>query len=126
MREASHHYWKRDRDGNVRLLASMENGTEKYFFPPISQCSPLARQFKDAELSPLASVYSFTWIHPNPKTGAASFCLIYADFPEKVRVLGRMQLPPGVRPAIGDIVRVEIDEADAANPQYLFVPALRS
>jgi uncharacterized OB-fold protein len=89
--------------------------------------SPAAPRFEAITLSDVAMLYSFTVIHPNPKTGQAPFALIYADFPEDVRVFGRLDLSEGDRPRIGMSVRVVPEEAVASDettgPAYRFVSA---
>jgi uncharacterized OB-fold protein len=74
-------------------------------------------------LSATGEVYSYTIIHPGPKSGKPPFALIYADFPEKARVLGRLRLAPAQRPTIGMKVSVEIENSDDGSPRYVFVPA---
>ncbi|MCP6335838.1 OB-fold domain-containing protein, partial [Klebsiella pneumoniae] len=64
-----------------------------------------------------AELYSFTVIHPSPKTGLAPFALVYADFPEDVRVFGRLDLPEGARPEIG----MRIAPVGASAEAYVFV-----
>ena len=44
------------------------------------------------------------------QTGKPPFALAYADFPEGVRVLGRLEFD--ARPAIGAALSVEVDEVD--------------
>jgi uncharacterized OB-fold protein len=73
-------------------------------------------------ISDRAVLYSFTVIHPNPKSGQAPFALAYADFPEKVRVFGRLRLPAGERPRIGMALRPVAD----ATAGYAFIPAPES
>ncbi|GLR77747.1 OB-fold domain-containing protein (plasmid) [Azospirillum oryzae] len=73
-------------------------------------------------LSPEASLYSFTVVHPSPKTGQPPFTLAYADFPEQVRVLGRLKLPEGACPMIGARLRVELDATAGGEQTYVFVP----
>lgn len=104
----------------VRLAASRELSTKKGVFPQIPDISPAAPRFEPISLSETAQLYSFTIIHPNPKTGQMPFALIYADFPEDVRVFGRLELSADERPVIGMPVRsVSRDDGSA----YFFVKA---
>jgi uncharacterized OB-fold protein len=64
-------------------------------------------------------LYSYTIIHPSPKAGLPPFALAYADFPEDVRVFGRLEFPAGARPAIGMRLRPVRPSAGS----YVFVPA---
>lgn len=116
-------FWTRDTTNQVRLLASLELDSGIHLFPPIPAQSPLADRFRVVALSPTASIFSFTEIHPNPKSGKSPFVLIYADFPELVRVLGRLRMTHPARPVIGDSVCVDIEDGGENGPQYVFVPA---
>ncbi|MDB5577631.1 MAG: hypothetical protein JWR80_2807 [Bradyrhizobium sp.] len=114
---------------DVRLIlkASRDRVTGGGVFPRIPDQAPSASRFEPITLSPVATLYSYTIVHPNPKTGEKPFALIYADFPEQVRVFGRLELPAGDRPKIGmaltvvsaDPTRSAADDGDA----YLFIPA---
>lgn len=107
----------------LALAASRDRVSGRGIFPRIPDQSPAAPRFDPITLSPSATLYSYTVIHPNPKTGLLPFALIYADFPENVRVFGRLDLAPGVRPSIGMRVSpVAITEEDGGET-YRFVAA---
>lgn len=110
--------WQRDAAGQVRLLASREIGSQAHFFPPLPEASPIAGRFRTVALSPTAKLYSFTVIHPNPKTGRKPFALAYADFPEQVRVFGALSLEGSAPPRIGSALAVEAGDGGS----YRFVP----
>jgi uncharacterized OB-fold protein len=93
-----------------RLVASRDRRTGEVHFPVFRSVSPLADDHETIALSERGEVYSYSIIHPNPKSGAAPFAIGYADFPEGVRVFGRI-VTGGARPRIGDIVRA-IHDAD--------------
>ncbi|CAN5295429.1 hypothetical protein BH10PSE8_BH10PSE8_02140 [soil metagenome] len=94
------------------LEASRQRATGRGIYPAIPAHSPAAPAFEPITLSPEAVLYSFTVIHPNPKSGERPFVLIYADFVEDVRVFGRLDLPEGIPPRIGMRLRpVSDDEA---------------
>jgi uncharacterized OB-fold protein len=116
-----------DQRPSLKLLASRDRASGHGVFPPIPEHSPAAPGFESITLSDAATLYSFTVIHPNPKTGVAPFALIYADFPEDVRVFGRLDLADGEKPRIGMNVRVVAGEPTATidqhKPAYRFVPA---
>ncbi len=106
------------RDGLVCLEASRERVTGKGVFPRLPATSPSADRFEPITLSTEAILYSHTTIHPNPKTGEPAFTLVYADFPEDVRVFGRLQLRPGERPVIG--ARLVVCADGDPNTTYFF------
>jgi uncharacterized OB-fold protein len=103
-----------------RLLASRDRASGQCVFPRVPDRSPASSRYEPVELSPLATLYSFTVIHPNPKTGEKAFVVIYADFPEGARVFGRLQLPAEVRPVIG--MRLEV-RLEGSGDSYFFTPA---
>ena len=67
-------------------------------------------------LAPEGAVYSFTVIHPGPKSGEAPHALVIVDLPGPVRVFGRLQ--GSERPAIGERVAARRD----ARFGYVFQP----
>jgi uncharacterized OB-fold protein len=107
---------------SLLLKASRNRESGLGVFPRIPDASPAAPRFEPIELSATATLYSFTVIHPSPKTGLEPFALIYADFPEAVRVFGRLDLPAGQRPEIGMTVRPVAVERDGGGQSYVFVP----
>ena len=114
---------------NVQLIleASRDKTTGGGVFPRVPDHSPSAFRFDPITLSPTARLYSFTVIHPNPKSGEAPFALVYADYPEEVRVFGRLSLPDGERPTIGMALVAVSTDPDQPQPDdggaYVFVPA---
>lgn len=106
----------------VRLMASRDKVSGQCIFPRIRDQSPAAPRYEPIELSNEAKLYSFTIIHPNPKTGEKPFVVVYADFPEGARVFGRLNLPSNRPPCIGMTLRVEglgtLESADG----YVFAP----
>jgi uncharacterized OB-fold protein len=113
--ETERPYWQ-TQDGS-RLLASEEIATGERFFPPLPSSSPLSARYRDMPMGTEATVYSFTVIHPHPKSGKAPFALIYADLPEAVRVFGVYE---GGRPAIGERVRAVTGSNDDGFARYTF------
>jgi hypothetical protein len=98
-----------DEGPEPHLIASRHRRTGEVHFPVFRAISPLAADHETIELSPRGKVYSYTVIHPNPKTGAQPFAIGYVDFPENVRVFGRIATPSDARPRIGDAVRAVRD-----------------
>jgi uncharacterized protein len=102
------------------LPASRHRKTGRVFFPPMPENSPLADEYEAVALSREAKLYSFTIVHPGPKTGKPPFALAYADFPELVRVLGRLEFDE--TPVIGAALSVEVDEGlEGTAPSYRFI-----
>lgn len=85
----------------LMLEASRNRDTGLGVFPRLPEYSPAADRFEPITLSAVGHVYSYTVIHPNPKTGKPPFALAYVDYPERVRVFGRLDLAEGETPAIG-------------------------
>jgi uncharacterized OB-fold protein len=115
--------WLDQCDGGGSLVASRHRSTGQHVFPRLPAHSPAAPTYEPATLSTQAWLYSFTVIHPNPKTGQAPFTLVYADFPEGVRVFGRLRLPDGTQPIIGARLEVVIETSADGEAYYAFVPA---
>ncbi|EHJ59793.1 OB-fold domain-containing protein [Novosphingobium pentaromativorans] len=69
-----------------------------------------------------AVLYSYTTIHPNPKTGESPFSLGYADFQGELRVFGKLDLGPDERPEVGMALRLEPQADTQSGPEYLLVP----
>lgn len=101
----------------VRLEGSRNLASGKGVFPAVPASSPAAPRYAPMTLSAQGVVYSFTIIHPNPKSGLAPFALAYVDFPEDVRVFGRLQGAP----RIGMTVRTVSAAADLPG-DYIFAP----
>lgn len=101
----------------LRLEASRELATQRGVFPRIPDTSPAADRYEPITLSAEATLYSFTVIHPSPKSGLPPFVLGYLDFAEDTRVFGRVSLPDGMAPQIGLRLRPVRDAAAG----YVFV-----
>ena len=95
------------------LLASRHKRTQALRFPPLSPQSPLAPDHETVTLPGRGTVYSFSVIHPNPKTGAPPFAVGYVDLPGPIRLFGRIA---GEGLAIGAACEVAAD----AEFGYLF------
>ncbi|MEJ8849374.1 Zn-ribbon domain-containing OB-fold protein [Variovorax rhizosphaerae] len=91
------------------LLASRHKNTGAIVFPPYVENSPLDDAHELVEIDGEGAVYSFTVIHPSPKSGEPPFALGYVDLPGPVRIFGRLQ--GAQRPAIGDRYRAVPDAA---------------
>lgn len=113
--------WRVQADGRVALLASRIGKRESLHFPPLPALSPLAAGSALVELGGTPVLYSYTIVHASPKANKAPQPLGQLDFPEGVRVFGRLQMPDGRRPAIGEPMRVVIEE-NADGPIFAFAP----
>ncbi|SOZ18060.1 conserved hypothetical protein [Cupriavidus taiwanensis] len=82
------------------LIASRHRATGAWIFPAVPADSPLAAEHDPVPIRGSGVVYSFTVIHPAPKTGQPQYALGYVDFVGPVRIFGRLQ--GKARPAIGD------------------------
>jgi uncharacterized OB-fold protein len=124
-REQSHPEpsWIDRRDGMRKLAASRNRATGRCLFPRLPERSPASARYEPVTLSAHAELYSFTIIHPHPKTGQPPFALAYADFPEGARVFGRLRLPEGERPVIGTRLEAVIEPSADGEFRYAFVPA---
>jgi uncharacterized protein len=116
--------WTNADDGSVRLLGSIEKDTGRCFFPPLPATSPQAYRFETTPLAEEAVLYSHTTIYPSPKSGKSPFTLVYADFPERVRVFGRLRLAEGEQPHVGARLRVELESQPDGSMDYVFATRL--
>ena len=87
-------------DSQPVLRASRDRYTDEWVFPAVPDASPLAARHQAVSVTGPGVIYSFTVIHPSPKSGQAPYALGYVDFPGPVRIFGRLQGKD--RPAIGD------------------------
>ena len=115
--------WVSVRPDGLGLVGSKDLQTGKCIFPRIPKSSPSAPRYDAIELSRRGEVYSFTVIHPNPKTGEKPFTLAYVDFPEGARAFGRLQLPAGETATVGMVVKVCVQGTAEGGALYHFNPA---
>jgi uncharacterized OB-fold protein len=78
-------------DQPPRLTASRDKRTGELRFPPFAAGSPLAASQENVALEGRGELYSFTVIHPSPKSGAQPFALGYVNLPGPVRIFGRIR-----------------------------------
>ena len=103
------------------LEASRERASGQGIFPRIPDQLPSASRYDSITVSGLASLYSFTVIHPNPKTGQKPFILAYVDYPEKVRIFGQLVLQDGDVPQIGMSVKAVPVTSEGGETGYHFI-----
>ena len=98
--------------GRVVLLAYRHRGQDALYFPPLPSSSPLAGETIQVPLTGAPTLYSFTVMHPSPKTGKPPMPLGFADYPEGVRIFGQLLYPQDRRPAIGDVLEACLIDSD--------------
>lgn len=114
--------FKASSDGRqVILLGSRSHAGGEGVFPRIPAHSPAAGLYEDIELAGPAKLYSYTIIHPNPKMGSAPFVLVLADFQQKARVFGRLEVEPE-KVTIGMTIEARLSQGPE-ECSYYFVPA---
>lgn len=106
MSEPAYPLW--DAEPNPALLASRDRVSGEIVFPALPATSPLHRRYENVRVAEAGRVYSYTVIHPAPKTGEAPYALGFVDFPGPVRIFGRLTGTP--RPTIGERYRARKDE----------------
>ena len=109
----------RERDGRTVLLAARLAGRHGLHFPPLPATSPLLAGGEIVEIDSMPTLYSFTVVHASPKAGKPPMPLGLADFPEGLRVFGRLIYPPDRTPRIGDELNLCVTQADDG-PVYAF------
>lgn len=104
------------------LEGSRNRSTGQAIFPRIPDTSPSSDQYEHINLIGPATLYSYTVIHPSPKTGLPPYTLVYADFPQGARVFGQLKCPPK-QTQIGMSIDVIGNNQHESNSQsYIFVP----
>jgi uncharacterized protein len=116
--------FKTGEGGELTLLASRSREDGQAVFPRLPATSPAAGLYEDLELTGSARVYSYTVIHPNPKTGQKPFVLVLADYTQGARVFGRVDLDPE-QVTIGMAVRAVQTEGPEGST-YRFEPSERN
>jgi uncharacterized OB-fold protein len=87
------------------LLTSRDRSSGEIVFPPVPDASPLAASHELTQIAPEGVVYSYSVIHPNPKSGQPPYALGYVDLRGPVRIFGRIE----GRPSIGARCRARPD-----------------
>ncbi|MDB6143629.1 MAG: lipid-transfer protein [Pseudomonas sp.] len=90
------------------LLASRQRLSDEIFFPAVTAESPLSHQFEAHAQFTEGELYSYTIMHPSPKSGQPPFVLAYLNLPGPLRLFGRVR--GSERPQIGQRCRVVADE----------------
>lgn len=98
-------------------------------FPPSDTCpSCLATQLTRLPLGELGTLYSYTTVHIAPPGWQTPYVLGYVDFPEGVRVFGKVKvdsaatLQPDMKVAMR-IIETEVPGKGTPAYRYYFTPA---
>ena len=118
----------RDADGVLRLAAMTCGGCGTRVFPPSDTCPTcLGTCVAPLPLRGPGRLYSYTTVHIAPPQWETPYVLGYVDFPEGVRVFGKVRagaqelaadMPVGV-----EFLEVDVPEKGATAFRYCFVPA---
>lgn len=81
------------------LVASRDFDSGRRVFPSVAASSPLAQRYEAVPVAASGVLYSFTVIHPGPRSGEAPYAVGMVDFPGPVRIFGRLR--GTAQPAIG-------------------------
>jgi uncharacterized OB-fold protein len=91
-------------------------------FPANALCPfCLSEEVEALPLSPVGSLYSFTFIHVAPPAWEVPYGIAYVDTPERVRVFGKLADADPAHWKLDQQVRLMVvpaGESDPANPQY--------
>lgn len=102
----------------VIFLASRSKSDGKGVFPRLPETSPARDLYEEAAVSGNGTLYSFTVMHPSPKTGEPPFVIGLVDYEGNTRVLGRIRCEPAAV-KIGMLVRARAS-GDEDAPSYFF------
>lgn len=117
----------RDAAGNLALCAAKCDACGCKVFPPSDTCpSCLSGAVNPFPITSAGTLYSYTTVHIAPKTWQTPYVVGYVDFPEGVRVFGKVDgVAERLRPdmTVSCVVEeVEVPGKPAAY-RYCFVPA---
>ena len=118
-------FWRQDETGAAHLMAAFDLRSGNYLFPiPPSSLANLLK-LEERELSTNGILYSYTVLHPHKKSSKPPFTLVFVDFPEGVRLMGRLQVPEGEHPIIGSELETIIEVSAEGVSDYVFRPVLK-
>jgi uncharacterized OB-fold protein len=83
-------------DPEPTLVASRHCETHEFVFPAVPESSPLADRHETVSIPSRGEVYSYTVIHPGPKSGEPPYALGFVDLPGPVRIFGRLAGQPAI------------------------------
>lgn len=93
-------------------------------FPANSLCPfCLSEDVEALPLSPLGSLYSYTFIHVAPPVWEVPYGIAYVDLPERVRVFGKLADADPAHWKLDQQVRLSVTRAagtDEQDPQYRY------
>jgi uncharacterized OB-fold protein len=111
-------------DGELQLVGCRCTACDARMFPANSLCPfCLSEAVEMLPLSPVGSLYSFTFIHVAPPAWTVPYGIAYVDLPERVRVFGKLADAVTANWTLDQQVRlrvVAVDQPDEQNPQYQY------
>lgn len=114
-------------DGGPRLIGSFSPKADAYFYPCRRICPISFGPVEDRELSPVGTLYSWTYVYGQDGTEAGGYGVGQVDLPEGIRVQGMLRGDIGDW-EIGNMVRVALavvakDDDGAELVTYCFEPS---
>ena len=105
----------------VALRASRNKADGRGVFPRVPDTSPAKPLYEDTTLTGVGVLYSYTVMHPSPKTGKPPFVIGLVDYDGHTRVLGRIACDPAAV-KIGMSVKATASSSEG-DPAYFFEPS---
>ncbi|NOX39106.1 MAG: OB-fold domain-containing protein [Alphaproteobacteria bacterium] len=114
--------WSRDAAGKAHLIAAFDPQSGNYHFPPPPKTLTKLLELQQRTLSNRAILYSYTVLHPHKTSSRPPFTLAYVDFPEGIRLMGRLDIPAGTKPKIGGELETALEGDADGKTDYFFRP----
>ena len=118
----------RGADGALHLAAMQCADCGTRVFPPSDTCPTcLGAAVGPLPVQGAGTLYSYTTVHIAPPQWETPYVLGYVDFPEGVRVFGKVKAQPAQlktdMPVTVELAEVAVPEQGATAYRYCFVPA---
>ncbi len=114
--------WARDATGLVHLITAYDRQSGNHHFPPPPETLTKLLDLQERSLSNRAILYSYTVLHPHKTSSRPPFTLAYVDFPEGIRLMGRLEIPEGATPQIGGELETALETDADGKTDYFFQP----
>ena len=119
-----------ERSGDrIRLVGARCTSCGSVFFPARKRCTHcFSHELERHALSPTGKIYSFSVVHAASPAFNPPYVVAYVDFPENVRVFGKLEIPPEKfgEVKIGDTVEATLGVIRRENNEdvygYKFLP----
>lgn len=112
--------WSVDDAGMAHLITAFDRRSEHHHFPPPPATLSKLLNLEERHLSSHGILYSYTVMHPHKTSTRPPFTLAYVDFPEGVRLMGRLEVPEGKRPVIGGRLETILETNGDGKTDYAF------